>query len=126
VSTELERQNALKIVAAFKETTIDLISVTDPIQVRIDIQVAEVSRGSGKDVGIDWSDSVMWAGDFFYNRAKLHNHDPREVTRASSLQFGHGLTDGQNEIDKVDNALVAVLNLLVENGDARILAQPRL
>jgi pilus assembly protein CpaC len=126
VATELEHQNALKIATAFREGTIDLISVSDPIQVRIDILVAEVSRDSGKEVGLDWNNSVTWAGDFFYQRIKNHTREPREITRDSTLSFGHGLSSGEGTFDTVDNSITAVLNLLVQNGDARILAQPRL
>jgi len=115
-----------QMLSAFKDQVTNLVAVSPsakpvqgpPASVKLTVQLIEMSRDGTDKFGVDWSDSMTFtetvfpaaavAGPSLWQRAQ----DAFRIGAISRTGTGGGLS--------------AVLNFLVSNGKARILAEPKL
>lgn len=109
IEGQLRNQNelnrALQIAATFSSNVVSLVSLTHPTQVLMEVQVLEVDRSVTGQLGMTWGSIT------------------RGVLEPNTLLIGEGGTPFQ--FSRL-STLGAQLDVLMENGQARLLAAPTL
>ncbi len=101
-----------KVAEAYTKNVVNLLAVQALPQVQVDVQVVELRRGRGHELGVDWGSlRVLSNGDAIFSKG-LHTFAQGPV--------GTPFTFGQFD------RLAAQLQLLVTEGQAKILARPKL
>ena len=95
--------------------------------VLLDVKVIEVRKSSLKDIGINWADfasgpSYSYLGDFGNNSLfRGTGLPPGAIGGQLPLNAGSG-----NPFFGISTSITSVLDLLIRNGNARTLAEPKL
>jgi pilus assembly protein CpaC len=122
VANDRELERALTIAGSYREKVVNLIEVSNPVQVRIRMKVAEVSLTALKNKGLEYPDSITYSMDMI----KVN-----ELSGGSSFTtiFG-GFSSSQGSTvedpNEIDAGIWARINLLQRNGDLSVLAEPTL
>lgn len=114
VSDQYQRARAEKIAGAYGEKVVNLLEITRPIQIRIEAKIVEINRTKTQSLGMT----------YFTSNASATSGSP-------GIFFG-----GQSQTNpQANNAfgslgtyapVNAQLNLLIQNGSARLLSQPNM
>lgn len=110
VNDQYQKNRAEKVASAYAEKVVNLLEITNPIQVRIEARVVEINREMAKSVGIKWSGNNMaTTGGFSFGQSSVNSLAPKVFGNLGTY-----------------NPINAQLDALVKNGLAKILSQPNL
>lgn len=121
-----QSQMAEKLASGFAPHVINLLAPSAVQQVQVDVEVVELNKGGGSELGIKWGQMLRTANgeDFFesdhYSAIQSDPRNPRNNQPGAALISGGGTAFGLYE------RIAARLNLMVQNGTARVLAKPNL
>ena len=87
---------------------VDLLAMTDPLQIDIEAQIIEMSSDDAANLGVQWSDSVGTTGVFHIGQDYTNSHSSR-----------YPLLNRVNNIN-------ASVSLLLSQGKAKILSRPHI
>ncbi len=117
VNSQYQKARAEKVAEAYGEKVVNLLEMTNPIQVKIEAILLEIDREKSKEMGIKWG-----AGS---------NANPDSITGVGSFSFGQGQANsfisssvlgGLNKYSPLNGKLSA----MITNGSAKILSQPHM
>ncbi|HEY9855974.1 MAG TPA: type II and III secretion system protein family protein [Stenomitos sp.] len=121
-----QAQMAEKLASGFAPHVVNLLAPDAVQQVQVDVEVVEMNKGGGSELGIKWGQMLRTAnGEDFFEADHLTTlqsdpRNPRNTQPGSALVSGGGTAFGLYE------RIAARLNLMVQNGTARVLAKPNL
>lgn len=119
VKDQNEKQRAEKIAAAYSGTVVNLIEITKPKQVRLEVRVLEISSTKAHNLGIQYGNTAPGAEENTFTMGT-----PGVFMLGQSVpnnQTGHSWTDFGSYAD-----INATISALVKNGDAEILSAPNI
>ncbi|HBN08282.1 MAG TPA: hypothetical protein DD435_06450, partial [Cyanobacteria bacterium UBA8530] len=108
------RQSELaeKLAAGFANKVINLLQTAEDPQVKVDVQVVEISKNDASNLGVKWGSLRLTpTGDAIFSPDRMVFAEPRPGAISEFSQF---------------DRLSADLNLLVKQGKAKILSNPSL
>jgi Flp pilus assembly secretin CpaC len=111
VQTQVDREKVEAIAHAFAPTVVDLLSVLQPVQLKLQVHVVELSRTALQSLGITWGGGQQALGSPPSLNGGVYN-----------LQVITGPTVGTVGLD----LLIAQLQALEQQGLAHLLADPSL
>jgi len=129
VVNEREQDRAVVIANAYREKVVNLLEVSNPVQVQIRVQVAEVRLSMLKNKGMEYPDSITYTMDLIGEN--VLNGTPLLGNGKSFATILHGLSSTSTGTlpgapNTVDAGVFARINMLERNGDLQILASPTL
>jgi pilus assembly protein CpaC len=110
VNDQYQKARAEQVAGAYGEKVVNLLEITNPIQVKIEAKIVEINREKIKDTGIIWGNNPDSSPGTFYAGQSFINSVVGSV-------FG----DMGSFAD-----INSRLNALVKNGSAKILSQPNI
>ena len=111
VNDQYQRARAEKIAGAYGEKVVNLLEIAKPIQIRIEAKIVEINRTKTQELGLKYySGSTTTAPGIFYAGQS-------QINPKSPNTFGNLGTFAP---------VNAQLNLLIQNGYAKLLSQPNL
>lgn len=119
-------QMAEKLASGFAPRVVNLLAADAIQQVQVDVEVVELSKNGAGELGVKWGQLKRTSSGedvFDPDVANVVQGDPRNPRNGqafSSLVSGGGTAFGLYE------RINAKLNLMVQNGSAKILAKPNL
>ncbi len=111
VETQMDRQRAEEIARAFVSTVVDLLVVRRPVQIKLQVEVVELDRSAAHSLGVTWGGGEEAPGAAPSLNGGLYN-----------LQLITSPGTGTAGLD----LLIAQLQALVQQGRAKLLAEPSL
>jgi len=111
VETQMDRQKIEAIARAFAPTVVDLLAVRRPVQLKLQVEVVELDRNALRNLGVTWGGGEQTPGSPPSLNGGVYN-----------LQLLTGPGGGTVGLD----LLIAQLQALVQQGRARLLAEPSL
>lgn len=123
VENQYQRTRAEKLAGSYGEV-VNLLEMSRPKQVRIESRIIEISTDKVKNLGIAYGNAAS-------NDSSSSSSDNSSVSLGTEGSFGFG----QSHKNTIDTGrpfnwfgsyanINAQLNLLIKNGDAKILSQP--
>jgi len=111
VNDQYQRLRAEKIAAAYGEKVVNLLEISRPIQIRIEARIVEINRAKTQNLGLQYfsGDNRNSPGIFYVGQSQ------------SNIPSG-------GEVGSIGNyaPINAQVNLLIQNGFAKLLSQPNL
>lgn len=144
IADKYQKQRAEKVASAYGEKVVNLLEITQPVQVRIEAKVIEISKSKSKDLGIKWGNDVSSPGLFRFGQTPmtdtitypsrwLGNYDDHgnKVYESVTGRTWNNADAGDNFGKKFGSLggywdINAELDALVKRGAAKILSQPYL
>lgn len=118
---------AEKLASGFAPRVINLLAPSAVQQVQVNVEIVELSKGAGSELGIKWGQMNRTSSGedvFESDHTSWIQSDPRNPRNGESLSnlanFGGATAFGLYE------RISARLNYMVQNGTARVLAKPNL
>jgi len=111
VETQMDRQRIEEIARAFVPVVVDLLSVRRPVQIKLQVEVVELDRSVARALGVTWGGGQAASGAAPSLNGGVYN-----------LQLSTNPGTGTIGLD----LLIAQLQALVQEGRARLLAEPSL
>ncbi len=111
VETQLDRQKAEEIAHAYASRIVNLLGVRHPVQIKLQVQVAELNRNAVRTLGVTWGGGQAVPGS-----------PPSLNGGVYTLQVITTPGVGTNGLD----LLIAQIQALAQRGLARLLAEPSL
>jgi Flp pilus assembly secretin CpaC len=111
VETQVDRVKVEQIAHAFSSTVVDLLSVRRPLQIKLQVEVVELSQTALRSLGITWGGGEAVPGGSPALNGGVYN---LQVITAPGV--------GTTGLD----VLIAQIQALSQRGLARLLAQPSL
>lgn len=110
VNDQYQKTRAEKVASAYADKVVNLLEITQPVQVKIEAKVVEINREAAKNLGIKWSgNGVGTPGNFYFGQSFGNSLAPKA--------FGNLGTYAP---------INAQVDALVTNGLAKILSQPNM
>ena len=117
VRDQVEQQRAESIAKMYSDNVVNMINMSQPMQVRLEARIVEINRNKTKNLGINWG-----------NASDIDDTTGVVTVNSGSFSFGQDATNsrwnrplgGMGSIASIN----ATLNLLIGNGDAKVLSQP--
>ncbi|MCX7970187.1 MAG: pilus assembly protein N-terminal domain-containing protein [Negativicutes bacterium] len=109
VPTQADRERAEKIASVYAEKVINLLDVSNPLQVRVAAQIVEIKRERLADLGLKWGSDLSKPGIFTFGEQAVSG----SIITGKQSVWGHTALRGQ-------------LDLLIQTGAARLLSQPNI
>lgn len=119
VTDQNEKQRAEKIAAAYSGNVVNLLEITSPKQVRLEVRVLEISSTKAHNLGIQYGNTMPGSEEGTFTMGT-----PGVFMLGQSVpnnQTGHSWTDFGSYAD-----VSATISALVKNGDAEILSAPNI
>jgi pilus assembly protein CpaC len=110
VETQVDRQKVEEIARAFAPTVVNLLDVRRPIQLKLQVQVVELNRSALRTLGVNWGGGEALGSAPSFNGG-VYNFQ---------LLAAPGL--GTSGLE----SLIAQIQALTQEGQARMLAEPSL
>ena len=111
VNDQYQRARAEKIAGAYGDKVVNLLEIAKPVQIRIEAKIVEINRTKTQELGLKYySNSTTTAPGIFYAGQSQTN-------ARSPNTFGNLGTFAP---------VNAQLNLLIQNGYAKLLSQPNM
>lgn len=117
VADQNEKQRAEQIAKAYSGNVINLLEVTNPKQVRLEVKVLEISSSKTNELGIQY-------GNIVDNDGTLIMGTPGIFMMGQSVgnaQTGHSWSNFGSYAD-----IGATISALIKNGDAELLSAPNM
>lgn len=111
VETQMDRQRVEQVAHAFAPGVVDLLSVRRPVQLKLQVEVAELNRSALRSLGVTWGGGQQVPGAAPSLNGGVYN-----------LQVITGPSAGASGLD----LLIAQIQALTQRGLARLLAEPSL
>ncbi|MDK2931768.1 MAG: pilus assembly protein CpaC [Bacillota bacterium] len=130
VASQNELERVGKIAAMFSNDVVNLVEMTDPVQVLLQVNVIEVNRSSLKNLGITWggvSGERIEPGSFLFGEVNFPPLPPLPTDLDTWDAWRRLIPHGSpvEEIWRL-SPIRAVLDLLVNEDAAEVLAAPSL
>ncbi len=130
VRSQIELERARKIAGLFSEDVVDLVEMTDPVQVLLQVQVVEATPSSLKNLGVTWGGlgaTGIDAGSFVFGEVPLPVTPPLlpSTPEAQWWQARLPVSSIVTELWRL-SPVRAIVDALVTDGDAKLLAAPSL
>lgn len=124
VQNDIVRNKALAIAYAYSPNVLDTISVKQPLQVRLHVQILAVTQTNGSEAGFQWRTSAD--DDRLRLRFALSNFTSQAPFNLSlPTDFPPNNASAPNSSLQVEsNSLQATLNLMKQEGLVEILQEP--
>lgn len=113
VNDQYQRSRAEKIAGAYGEKVVNLLEIARPVQIKIEAKIIEINRTKTQELGLKYysNNSTTGPGIFYAGQSQSNPKDPL------STMFGSLGTYAP---------VNAQLNLLIQNGFAKLLSQPNM
>lgn len=109
VNSQYQKARAEKVAGAYGEKVVNLLEITKPLQVKIEVVVLEIFKEKTNNLGITWSGNpILSSGSFLFGQSYTN-------------PVGGGLPLGQLGGNYPINGQ---LSALIKNGAAKVLSQP--
>ena len=112
VNDQYQRARAEKIAGAYGEKVVNLLEIAKPVQIRIEAKIVEINRTKTQELGLKYYSTDKLAPGVFYAGQSQNN-----IKSPNTNTFGNFGTYAQ---------INAQLNLLIQDGYAKLLSQPNL
>lgn len=109
VNDQYQKMRAEKVAGAYGEKVINLLEINQPVQVKIEARIIEISKAKSDSLGLVWGNSTSSPGTFSFGQSVTN------TKMGSSLGNLGGYTD-----------VLGQLNALITSGLARVLSQPNI
>ena len=117
VKDQLEQQRAENIAKMYSDNVVDMISMSDPMQIRIEAKIVEISGNKSKDLGITWG-----------NASDIDDTTGVVTVNSGTFSFGQDAVNSRwnSPLGGLGNiaSINARLKLAIGKGDAKVLSQP--
>lgn len=107
VSDQYQKARAEKVAGAYGDRVVNLLELTQPIQVKIEAKIVEVNREKVDNLGIKWGNDISSPGAFIFGQGTNYQ-------AGNSRSFNNYYN------------VIGQLDALIKNGSAKILSQPNL
>lgn len=117
VNDQYQRARAEKIAGAYGEKVVNLLEIAKPIQIRLEAKIVEINRTKTQELGVKYF-SVTGTGDnatatspgtFYAGQSAVNPRSPNTFGNLGTF-----------------SAINAQLNLMIQNGYAKLLSQPNM
>jgi len=127
IKDKYQKNRAEQIASAYGEKVVNLLEISQPIQVKIEAKIIEISKVKSTDLGIKWGNDPGKPGSFQFGQTvnPLEKYGDGEVYNQALARPGNvggkswGSLGGYWSIN-------AELNALVAQGAAKVLSQPNM
>ena len=111
VNDQYQRARAEKIAAAYGDKVVNLLEIAKPVQIRIEAKVVEINRTKTQNLGLQYftGNNSTAPGIFFAGQSVINTKSPDTFGNLGTFA-----------------PINAQLNLLLQNGFARLLSQPNM
>lgn len=128
VKDQEQQQRAEAIAKMYGSDVIDMLTLTDPMQIRIEARIVEISKNKTKNLGINWGnassvDSTTGIASVNPGSFSFGQYNKFDTTTVSYDSSGNPTSINSRGYNSAA-PLMATLNLLIGNGDAKVLSQP--
>jgi pilus assembly protein CpaC len=110
VNSRYQKNRAEMAAAAYGDKIINMLEITNPVQIKLEARIVEINRQRERDLGIKWGNSADTPGSFLFGQSYTNS------VAAGNVLGGLG---GYANIN-------AQLSALVKQGAARVLSQPNI
>jgi pilus assembly protein CpaC len=117
VKDQVQQQRAESIAKMYGSDVVNMITMSDPMQIRIEAKIVEISKNKTKNLGVKWG-----------NAESIDT--TTGVVAVSNGSFSFGQDSSNDYWNKPLGGLGGIasinanLNLLISNGDAKVLSRP--
>ncbi|NLG80123.1 MAG: BON domain-containing protein [Firmicutes bacterium] len=130
VASQNELERVGKIAAMFSNDVVNLVEMTDPVQVLLQVNVIEVNRSSLKNLGVTWggvSGERIEPGSFLFGEVNFPPLPPLP-TDLDTWDAWRKLIPHGSPVEEIWrlSSIRAVLDFLVNEDAAKVLAAPSL
>ena len=130
----LNAADSARVAAVLKEfpetvNTVTPAKFTLQGMIRLDVKVLEINRNALTDVGVDWDDAIdgLTFGTIRNFHTNPHFNPTLNPTHPALGQTGSSFNArGSASYAGISTRFGSIINLLVQNGTARLLAEPKL
>ncbi|MCI1823517.1 MAG: pilus assembly protein N-terminal domain-containing protein [Megasphaera sp.] len=128
VKDQEQQQRAAAIAKMYGSDVVDMLTLTDPMQIRIEARIVEISKNKTKNLGINWGnassvDSTTGIASVNPGSFSFGQYSKFDTTTMSYDSSGNPTSINSRSYNSAA-PLMATLNLLIGNGDAKVLSQP--
>lgn len=110
VNDQYQRARAEKIAAAYGEKVVNLLEIAKPVQIKIEARIVEINRTKTQTLGVQYfSTDTASPGKFYAGGASTNSRAPNTFGNLGTF-----------------SPITAQLNLLIQEGFARLLSQPNM
>ncbi len=111
VNDQYQRARAEKIAGAYGEKVVNLLEISRPIQIKIEAKIVEINRLKTQSLGLQYysNSTTTSPGIFYAGQSQVNTRSPNVFGTLGTFA-----------------PVNAQLNLLVQNGFARLLSQPNM
>ena len=111
VNDQYQRARAEKIAGAYGEKVVNLLEIAKPVQIRIEAKIVEINRTKTQELGLKYysGSSTTAPGIFYAGQSQINSKSPNTFGNLGTFA-----------------PVNAQLNLLIQNGYAKLLSQPNL
>jgi pilus assembly protein CpaC len=119
VKDQEQQQRAEAIAKMYSGDVVNMLTMSNPMQIRIEAQIIEISKNKEKDLGVKWG-----------NASSIDDTTGVVSVDAGSFSFGQDSSSSYwgNSLGNLGSiaSINANLSLLIGTGDAKILSRPHL
>lgn len=111
VNDQYQRSRAEKIASAYGDKVVNLLEIAKPVQIKIEARVVEINRTKTQNLGLQYftGSNATAPGIFFAGQSAVNTRSPDTFGNLGTFA-----------------PVNAQLNLLIQNGYARLLSQPNM
>lgn len=138
-----EKDRAEKIASAYGDKVVNLLEITNPVQVKIEAKVIEISKSKSTSLGIKWGNDVTSPGSFKFGQSPnsswtttYHYTTPAgDDASISGTTWNQALATSPESPKRYGQIwgglggyydINAELDALISQGAARVLSQPNM
>ncbi|MEM5770578.1 MAG: pilus assembly protein N-terminal domain-containing protein, partial [Bacillota bacterium] len=71
IADKYQQIRAEKIASAYGEKVVNLLEITQPVQVKIEAKIIEISKNRSRDLGIKWGNTPSTPGSFRFGQTPM-------------------------------------------------------
>ena len=137
IADKYQQMRAEKIASAYGEKVVNLLEITQPVQVKIEAKIIEISKNRSRDLGIKWGNNPSTPGSFRFGQTPMSDWEhiyPGLGSNGGDLTGNAWNNADQNNSNHLFGQTLgtlggywdinAELDALVQKGAAKILSQP--
>ena len=111
VNDQYQRARAEKIAGAYGDKVVNLLEIAKPVQIKIEAKIVEINRTKTQELGLQYYSNLTTTapGIFYAGQSQVNTRSPNTFGNLGTFA-----------------PVNAQLNLLIQNGYAKLLSQPNL